>query len=443
MSLRILIAEDEDITRKHLLHALTKEGYEAVGTGNGLEALGRMEKEYFDVLITDIRMPGMSGIELLERVKERFPGIEVLIITGFGSIDSAVEAMKKGAHEYITKPFNLDELLMKVKNLHERKILKRENLALKTFFGMEKGISIIARSEVMRDIMEEVGRIRDSDSCVLVTGENGAGKSLVAKMVHFTSRRQHMPFLSVNCATLTDRLLDEELFGHEHALTGGSAGVRRGFVEIADTGTLFLNEITGMPPHIQNKLLKVIEDGEFYRLGGKTPVKVNVRFIAASNRNVLPLIKEGRFIEELHYRLNVIEIFVPPLREHMKDLEPLCDFFLKKHIGSMNKKIEGFSEDAMEILKGYSFPGNVRELENIVERAVILEKGTMISAGSLPRSIKMFRIETFQPDRIQTMGELTREYAEKILDLAGGDKLKAALLLGISELDLWKILKEK
>jgi DNA-binding NtrC family response regulator len=443
MSFRILIAEDEDITRKHLLHALTKEGYEAVGTGNGLEALGRIEKEYFDVLITDIRMPGMSGIELLERVKERFPGIEVLIITGFGSIDSAVEAMKKGAHEYITKPFNLDELLMKVKNLHERKILKRENLALKTFFGMEKGISIIARSEVMRDIMEEVGRIRDSDSCVLVTGENGAGKSLVAKMLHFTSRRQHMPFLSVNCATLTDRLLDEELFGHEHAVTGGSAGVRRGFVEIADTGTLFLNEITGMPPHIQNKLLKVIEDGEFYRLGGKTPVKVNVRFIAASNRNVLPLIKEGRFIEELHYRLNVIEIFVPPLREHMKDLEPLCDFFLKKHIGSMNKKIEGFSEDAMEILKGYSFPGNVRELENIVERAVILEKGTMISAGSLPRSIKMFRIETFQPDRIQTMGELTREYAEKILDLAGGDKLKAALLLGISELDLWKILKEK
>jgi two-component system response regulator HydG len=443
MSLKILIAEDEDITRKHLLYALKKEGYEAFGTRNGREALDRIEREYFDLLITDVRMPEMDGIELLERVKERFPGIEVLIITGFGSIDAAVEAMKKGAYEYITKPFSLDELIHKVKNLHERKILKSENLAFKTFYGMQKGVSIIARSQAMKKVMEVVERIRDSDSCVLITGENGAGKSLLARMIHFTSRRQHMPFLSVNCATLTDNLLEGELFGSEQAAPDGSAKVKRGFIEIADSGTFFLNEITGMSPDLQSRLLKVIEEGDIYRTGGRLPVKTNVRFIAASNRNLLPLIGEGRFIGELYYRLNVIEIFVPPLREHMEDLEPLCDFFLKKHRAGLNKMIDGFSEDAMEILRDYSFPGNVRELDNIVERAVIIEKGQLITAESLPRSIKLFRIETFQPDNIQTIDELTREYTEKILALTGGDKLKAARLLGISELNLWRILKEK
>jgi DNA-binding NtrC family response regulator len=443
MSLRILIAEDEDITRKHLLYALTREGYEAFGVSNGRLALDRIEGEYFDLLITDVRMPEMSGIELLEKVKEKFPGIEVLIITGYGSIDAAVEAMKKGAYEYITKPFNLDELILKVKNLQERRILKSENLAFKTFYGMQKGLAIVARSPAMRKIMEEIERIRDSDSCVLITGENGAGKSLLAQMVHFTSRRRHMPFLSINCATLTDKLLEEELFGAEEQPKDFSVNVRRGFVEIADSGTLFLNEIAAMSSDLQKSLLKVIEDGEFYRPGGRLPVKVNERFIAASTRNIPALIEEGRFLGQLYYRLNVIELFVPPLREHMDDLEPLCAFFLEKHRGPLNKQIDGFSEDAMELLRGYSFPGNVRELENIIERSVILEQGPLISTESLPRSIKLFKIETFQPDRIQTIGELNREYAEKILALTGGDKLKAARLLGISELDLWKILREK
>jgi DNA-binding NtrC family response regulator len=443
MSLRILIAEDEDITRKHLLYALSREGYEAFGTGNGRDAFDWIEREYFDLLITDVRMPGMSGIELLERVKERFPGIEVLIITGFGTIDAAVDAMKKGAYEYITKPFNLDELILKVKNLQERKMLRSENLAFRTFYKMQKGISIVTRSDVMKKIMEVVERMRDSDSCVFITGENGAGKSLVARLIHFTSRRQHMPFLSVNCATLTNAFLEEELFGSVQVVTGGSARMKRGFVEIADSGTLFLNEISATSPDLQRRLLKVVEEGEFYRPEARMPVRVNVRFIAASSGNILPLISAGRFSEELYYRLNVIEVFVPPLREHMEDLDPLCEYFLKKHSGGLNKRIDGFSEEAMEILRGYSFPGNVRELENIVERAVILEKSQVISAESLPRSIKMFRIETFEPDRIRTIEELTREYAEKILALTGGDKLKTARLLGISELDLWKILREK
>jgi DNA-binding NtrC family response regulator len=443
MSLKILIAEDEDITRKHLLYALKKEGYQAVGARNGREALELIEEEYFDLLITDVRMPEMSGIELLEKVKERFPGVEVLIITGFGSIDSAVEAMKKGAYEYITKPFNLDELILKVKNLQERKVLKQENFAFRTLYGMRRGISIISRSESMKTIMEVIERIRDAESCVLITGENGAGKTLLAKMLHFTSRRQHMPFLSVNCATLGEDLLDEELFGSEEEPQKGAPCTKHGFIEIADAGTLFLNQIIAMPGGLQEKILKVIEEGEFYRLGGKMPLKSNVRFIAATNRNIPSVISEGRFMEELYYHLNVIEIFIPPLREHMEDLEPLCDFFLKKYLTGSNKEIRGFSDETIEILRGYSFPGNVRELENIIERAVILEKSPLITAESLPRSIKMFRVEMFHPDRIQTLGELSKEYAEKVLALAEGNKLNAAKLLGISEIELWKILKEK
>ena len=331
MHFRILIAEDEDITRKHLIHALKKEGYEVVGTSNGREALEQLEKEYFDILITDVKMPEMSGLELLEKTRERYQNIEVLIITGFGSIDAAVEAMKKGAYEYITKPFNLDELVLKVKNIYERKILKRENVAFKAFFEMHKGVSIIVRSEIMKQIMSTVEAMRDSDSNVLLTGENGVGKTLLAKLIHFTSRRQDMPFLSTNCATLSDELLAKELFGAEGG-TESTARTKPGLIEIADNGTLFLDEITEMSPELQIKLLKVIEDGEFYRVNGTRPVPVNVRFIAATHQNVKSLISDSTFNEDLLFRLNVMDIFVPPLREHKEDIEPLAEYFLKKHL---------------------------------------------------------------------------------------------------------------
>jgi two-component system response regulator HydG len=440
--LKILIAEDEDITRKHLIYALVREGYEVVGTRNGREALEQMGREYFDVLITDVKMPEMSGIELLEKTKQKYPHIEVLIITGFGSIDAAVEAMKKGAHEYITKPFNLDELVLKVKNLSERKILKRENTALKAAFDMQKGVSIITRSESMKRIMGIVEGMRDSDCNVLLTGENGVGKTLLARVIHFTSRRRNMPFLLINCATLSGDLLDRELFGSEEAVVAGGLRTTKGLIEVADNGTLFLDEITDMSPALQTKLLKVIEDAEFFRLGGTKPAKVSVRFIAAARQNIKDLIREGGFSENLYYRLHVMDIPVPPLREHKEDIEPLAMHFLRKHLPSSHKHISGFTRDSIEILMNYSYPGNVRELENIIERAVIIEKGTVITPESLPRSIRMFRIETFQPDSIKTIDELTREYAEKVLELVGGDKKKAAQLLGVSELSIYRILKE-
>lgn len=443
MNFRILIAEDEEITLKHLLNTLKREGYDVVGTRTGREALTQITLDHFEVLITDIKMPEMNGLELLEKAKGINPEIEVLVITGFGSIGSAVEAMKKGAYDYITKPFDLDELVLKVKNIHERRILKKENMALKAFFGMNKKVSIIARSASMQKILEVIEGIRDSDCNVLLTGESGVGKSLLAKIIHFTSRRQNMPFLSINCATLTEELLASELFGHEKGAFTGAVRTKDGLVEVADKGTLFLDEISEMAPNLQAKLLKVIEEGEFFRVGGTKPIRVDVRFIAATNRQVKALISEGRFREDLYYRLNVMEIFIPPLRERRDDIEPLSSYFLQKHLPKSNKRISGIKREAMDVLMHYSFPGNVRELENIIERAIILEKGPLITVESLPQSITMFEIETLDPGRVRTLDELSRDYVEKVLDMVGGNKSKAAELLGISRTSLWRILKEE
>ena len=443
MAFKILIAEDEEITVKHLVNTLKKEGYAVESATNGIDALRKAESDSFDLLIADIKMPGMSGLELLERVREKTPELEVIIVTGYGSIGSAIEAMKKGAIEYLTKPFDLDELLLKVGKIRDRKGLIRENIALKTYLGMDKKVSIIAKSVPMKQILETIERIKDSESNIFFTGETGVGKSLLAKIVHFTSRRQDKPFLSINCATLTEELLASELFGHERGAFTGAVKTKQGLVEIADTGTLFLDEIAEMAPNLQAKLLKVIEEGEFYRVGGTRPIHVDVRFIAATNQDVRGLISTGKFREDLYYRLNVMEIFIPPLRERRDDVEPLAAYFLKKHLPRSNKKITSFSKEAMAVLGNYSYPGNVRELENIVERAIILEKGSVITPESLPQSMSVFQIETLDPSKVRTMDELNKEYAEKVLELYGGNRSKAAEMLGISRTSLWRILKEE
>ena len=443
MAFKILIAEDEEITVKHLVNTLTAAGYAVTSTLNGLDALTKIESGSFDILIADIKMPGLTGIELLDKVKERQIEIEVIIITGFGSIGSAVEAMKKGAIEYVTKPFDLDELVLKVNKIRDQKILKKENIALKAYADMDKKVSIIAMSESMNKILGVIEEMKDSDCNVLLTGETGVGKSLLAKIIHFTSRRQGMPFLSINCATLTEELLASELFGHEKGAFTGAVRTKQGLVEIADTGTLFLDEIAEMAPGLQAKLLKVIEEGEFYRVGGTKPIKVDVRFIAATNQNVRSIIAAGKFREDLYYRLNVMDIFIPPLRDRRDDIEPLANYFLKKHLPKSNKKITAFTKEAMDVLRHYSFPGNVRELENIVERAIILEKSGTITPASLPQSMKAFQIETLQPGKVKTIEELNKEYAESVIELYGGNKSKAAEVLGISRTSLWRILKEE
>jgi DNA-binding NtrC family response regulator len=443
MAFKILIAEDEEITVKHLVNTLAREGYAVDSATNGLDALRKIEADSFDLLIADIKMPGMSGIELLGQVREKAPETEVIIVTGFGSIGSAVEAMKKGAVEYITKPFDLDELVLKVNKIRDRKGLVRENIALKTYLGMDKKVSIIARSRPMQQILETIENIRDSESNIFFTGETGVGKSLLARIVHFTSKRQERPFLSINCATLTEELLASELFGHERGAFTGAVKTKQGLVEIADTGTLFLDEIAEMVPNLQAKLLKVIEEGEFYRVGGTRPIHVDVRFIAATNQDVRGLISAGKFREDLYYRLNVMEIFIPPLRERRDDVEPLAAYFLKKHLPKSNKKISGFTKEARAVLANYSFPGNVRELENIVERSIILEKSSVITPESLPQSMSVFQIETLDPSKVRTIEELNKDYAEKVLDYYGGNRSKTAEVLGISRTSLWRILKEE
>jgi DNA-binding NtrC family response regulator len=443
MSFKILIAEDEDITLKHLVAVLKSEGYESSGTQNGQDALRMIEGEYFDLLITDIKMPGMSGLELLSRVKSKYPEIEVIIITGFGTIGSAVEAIKKGAIDYITKPFDLDELIIRVKKIYEQKQLQKENVALKTFLEMDKKVHVISRSESIANILQIIEGLKESECNVVLTGESGVGKNLFAKMVHYTSRRQRRPFLALNCATLTENLLASELFGYEKGAFTGAVKSKPGLVEIADGGTLFLDEITEMTTNLQAKLLKVIEDGDFFRVGGTKAIKVDVRFLGATNQNLNNLISEGKFREDLYYRLNVMEIYIPPLREHREDIEPLSQYFLAKHLPKYNNKVKGFTKEAMTILKHYSFPGNVRELENIVERAIILEKSPSITPESLPQSLSMFQIETVGHGQIVTMDEMNKRYAEKVIDMVGGNRSKAAEMLGISRTSLWRILKEE
>ena len=443
MAFKILVAEDEEITLNNIVDTLQEEGYKVVSSRNGADALQMIEKDHFDVLITDIKMPGMSGIELLDKVIGHHPETEIIIITGFGSISSAVEAMKKGAVDYITKPFDLDELLLKVGKIFQQRSLKKENIALRTFVGMDKKISIIAKSEGMRRILERVEELKGSDVNILLTGETGVGKSLIAKAIHFTGKRQNMPFLSINCATFTEELLASELFGYEKGAFTGAVSTKQGLVEIADTGTLFLDEIAELPTKLQAKLLKVVEEGEFYRVGGTRPIKVDVRFIAATNQNVKRLISEGRFREDLYYRLNIMEIYIPPLRERIDDIKPLSSFFLKKHLPKSSKKIAGLTDDAMHILMNYSFPGNARELENIIERAIILEKSGLITPESLPRAIRVLQIDTIDPDKVLTIDELVKEYVEKVVKMLGGNRSKAAEALGISRTSLWKILKEE
>jgi DNA-binding NtrC family response regulator len=442
MSQRILIAEDEAISLKHLTYALQKEGYSVTGVRDGIEAFSVFEKNPYDVIIADIKMPGMDGLTLLEKVKEKDADMDVIIITGFGSIESAVDAMKKGASEYVTKPFNLDELTIKIRKVLEKKRVEKENTALKVSLGLDQEFPFIAKSRTMQRVVEVIKSITNSDCNVLLTGESGVGKGLVARIIHHSSIRKGRPFLGLNCAIFTEDLLASELFGHEKGAFTGAVLSKKGLLEIADTGTLFLDEIAEMTPTLQAKLLKVIEDKEFMRVGGTRPFKVDVRFIAATNQNLSGLIREGKFREDLYYRLNVMDIYIPPLRERKEDITPLIKHFLQKYAKKENKKITGFGSEAMDTLLSYGFPGNVRELENIIERAVILEKSSVIQPENLPQTIKLFEVETISPNRVRTIDELNREYAEKILDFVDHNRSKAAELLGISRTSLWRILKK-
>ncbi len=441
-SKKILIIDDEEITANHLAYSLQKEGFDTITTYNGNDGWDIINKQLFDIIVSDIRLPGMDGITLLQKVKDKYPFLNVIMITGYASVESVVLAMKNGAEDYITKPFNVDELIIKINKIISNKKLLKENHALKVSLGMNNRLPMIGNSQRMKEIEKTILSLNESNCNILLIGETGTGKGLTAKFIHNSSTRQNHPFIAINCAVFTEELLASELFGHEKGAFTGATSTKQGLMEIADEGTLFLDEITETPISIQAKLLKVIEEGEFYRVGGTRLMKVDVRIISASNQNINYLISQNRFRNDLYYRLNIMEISIPPLRDRKSDIPILSQYFLQKHLPKYKKNITGFSKASLDILMDYSFPGNVRELENIVERAIILENTQLITPSNLPNSLATFKIETNHVNQIKTLDEINKEYAEKVLNLVGGNKTHAAEVLGISRTSLWRILKK-
>ncbi len=442
--IKLLIVDDEQIALKNLENAMKKEGYDVTGTNSGVNALKILEKQEFDIVLTDMRMEKVDGIQVLTRCRELYPDSEVIMITGFASLPSAVEIMKKGAYYYIAKPVKLDEVRRVVREALEKVKLKRDNTQLREQIENLKGkVKIISQNLKIQRLLETAKQIGPTDCNVIVSGESGTGKELFAKYIHSCSKRAEGPFFAINCGAFTESLLTSELFGYEKGAFTGATGMKKGLTEMASEGTLFLDEITEMDPSMQVKLLRVIQEKEVLRLGAVEPVKVDVRFIAATNRNVKDAVKEGRFREDLFFRLNVVSFFIPPLSERRDDIPLLIYYFLKKFSALMNKDVTEISQEALSILTHYDFPGNVRELENIIERGVALANGGVIEVNHLTEDLRALSIRTFRKREgtIPSLEEQELEYIKWVLKEVGGNKTLAAQTLGIDRVSLWRKLK--
>ncbi|MBE0429092.1 MAG: sigma-54-dependent Fis family transcriptional regulator [Thermoleophilia bacterium] len=442
---RILIIEDEQAGLKNLEHVMKKEGYEVTGMLSSVEALRLLEQKEFDVVLTDLRMEEADGVEVLEKCRGLYPDTEVIMITAYASVPSAVETMKKGAYDYIAKPFKLDDVRRVVKSAVERVGLRKEVAQLRKQLERYEGkVKIITQNESMRRLLETANQIAPTDCNVLITGESGTGKELLARYIHFMSRRAEGPFLAVNCGALTEELLANELFGHEKGAFTGASSSKKGLIEAASGGTLFLDEITEMSPGMQVKLLRVIQERELLRLGSTTPVKVDVRILAASNRDLHEFTAEGSsFRKDLYYRLNVISLNIPPLAERRDDIPLLCQYFLTKHSALMKKDVREIAPEAVGLLVNYDFPGNVRELENVIERGVALASGEAIEMAHLPDDLRDLDIRTFRKkgSRYPSLEEQEIAYIRWVLQATGGNKSMAANILGIDRVSLWRKLK--
>jgi len=429
----ILIVEDEEAQRSLLGGLLRKEGYTVGEASEGAGALALFQKEIFEIVLLDYRLPDTDGLSLLKQIKEINPGTEVVMITAFGSIENAVGALKAGASEYLTKPIDLDDLLFKLRKIEEKTYLVRENMVLReTLRDRFKSEEFVYQSEKMHEVSSLVVRIAKTDSTCIISGESGVGKEVVLNMIHALSERKSFPLIKVNCAAIPETLLESELFGYEKGAFTGAYQRKAGKFELADKGTIFLDEIGDIPLLLQSKLLRVIQEREIERLGGTHPIKVDVRIIAATNRNLEEEVRKGAFREDLYYRLNVVNIIVPPLRERKEDIPLLIDFFLKKYNIKHKKNIKGLTREARDVLVRYDYPGNVRELENIVERAVVLTRGDHISSEDLPNLAEQAMGASDSGIR-GTVESLERSMIIEALVNADWVQTKAAATLGLSE----------
>ena len=437
---RILVVDDEESMREFLCILLQRDGYLVEAVGDGQQAINRLKDQTFDLIISDIKMPRLDGFGVLDYVKDRCPGTAMIMITAFSTTEQAVDAMKKGAYDYITKPFKNEEIRLVVENALERMDLRRENLQLKKELGQRFSFSnIIGKSKVMQDVYNLIEKVAASKVNVLVTGESGTGKELVARAIHYNSDRREQAFVAINCGAIPENLLESELFGHEKGAFTGAVQQKSGLFEVADGGTLFLDEIAELPAMMQVKLLRVIQEREFRRVGGTRDLKVDVRLVAATNKDLGQAVFAEQFREDLFYRLNVIQIALPPLRERREDIPLLVRHFLGKLAGNPDLPVP---DDVMRRLLDYHWPGNIRELENSMERCVVLGRGESMSEDSLPPQIRGSvepsgdRSLTALPedglDLDAYLGAIEKDILLKALDRTGGVRKRAAELLGIT-----------
>jgi DNA-binding NtrC family response regulator len=442
---KILIIDDERIALRNLEHVMQKEGYEVTATQSGPNALKLLEDQQFDVVLTDLRMEKVDGMQILKKSRELYPDTEVIMITGYATLDSAVDSMKHGAFYYIAKPFKLEEVRKVVKEAVHKVRLKTENRQLREQLESYQGkVKIITQDPNMQKLLETARQIAPTDCNVLITGESGTGKELFARFIHLNSKRAKGPFFAINCGAFTEELLSNELFGHEKGAFTGADSVKKGLLEMASGGTLFMDEVTEMPPSMQVKLLRVIQEKEVLRVGGTESLKVDVRFVAATNRDIHDSMKSGGFRQDLYFRLNVVSLRIPPLSDRKDDIPLLSYYFLKKYALLMKKGVTEIAEDVIALLMNYDFPGNVRELENIIERGVALTNGTTIETGHLPEDLRELNIKTFRKKegKIPSLEEQEMTYIQWVLNEVGGNKTLAAQILGIDRVSLWRKLKK-
>jgi DNA-binding NtrC family response regulator len=433
----ILIVDDEESVRDSLYNWFIEDGFRVESAENAKKALAALESESYDIILADIKMPGMDGLEMLKRIKSLKKESIVIMMTAFATVDTAVQALKDGAFDYITKPFDPDDLSHLIRNASKQISLAEENEILKEkVVSLENVEDMIGKSEAMQKVFREIESVAQSNASVIITGESGTGKELVARAIHANSARKFFPLVSVHCGSLTESLLESELFGHEKGAFTGAVYNRKGRFEMADSGTIFLDEIATISPKMQVELLRVLETKSFVRVGGNKEISSDFRVICATNRDLKTMVEKGLFREDLFYRLNVVNINVPPLRERIEDIPMLAEHFIRKYCISMNRPLMSIDSSALKRLEEFPFPGNIRELENMIERAIVVGKGKKISLRDLP--IGKETIST----TIESLGELERNHINQILDKYNWNISAAAKALKVDRVTLYNKIKK-